>query len=96
MRYNELKNWFIEWLKEQEEPVPLNVGNYFLSSDIRLKINNDLERIDAILKEHGKPNTYARTLLGHLNMIKEAIENKQHDISEFGWKVFEKWLENEK
>ena len=96
MLYNELKNWFIEWLDEQSEPVPLNVGNYFLSPDIRTKINNDLERIDGILKEHGKPNRYARTLLLHLNKIKTAIENKQHDISGFGWTVFEKWQENEK
>ena len=96
MLYKELKNWFIEWLNEQSEPVPLNVGNYFLSTDIRIKINNDLERIDAILKENGKHNKYARTLLGHLNKIKEAIENKQHDISDHGWTVFEKWLENEK
>jgi hypothetical protein len=96
MLYKELKSWFIEWLKEQNEPVPLNVGNYFLSPDIRLKINNDIERIDGILKERGKPNEYARTLLGHLKKIKEAIENKQHDISGYNWKVMEKWLENEK
>lgn len=94
MKYKELKEWFINWLNENPEPVPLNVGNFLLSPDIRTKIKNDLERIDAILKENGKPNTYALTLLLHLNKIKAAIDEKRHDISGYGSTTFDKWVEN--
>lgn len=94
--YEELREWFIDWLESQSEPVPLNVGNFMLSTDIRIKISNDIERIDYILKENGKPNQYARTLLGHLKRIKTAIDNKDHDISGYNWSVIDKWMESKK
>jgi len=93
MKYKELRKWFIEWLNIQSEPVPLNVGNYLLSKDIRTKIKNDIERIDLSLSK-GKPTKQDRILLLHLNKIKEAIENKSHDITGYGWTVFDKWIEN--
>lgn len=94
MLYKDLKKWFVDWLNENPEPVPLNVGNYMLSPDIRTKVKNDLERIDTILKIEGKATQRARVLLEHLKTIKTAIENKSHDISDHGWTVFDKWIEN--
>jgi hypothetical protein len=95
MRYKELKKHLLQWLNEQNEPVPLNVGNYLLSTDIRTNIRNNIEKIDLILHKHGKPTNYARTLLVQLNKIKTAIDEGSHDISGFGWSVLDKYLENE-
>lgn len=95
MRYKELRSFLIDWLNNQSEPVPLNVGNYLLSPDIRLNIRNNIETIDSILHQNGKPNHFARTLLVQLNKIKTAIDEESHDISGYGWTVLEKYLENE-
>ena len=96
MKYKELKQWFVDWLEWQTEPVPLNVEKYLISTDIRIKININLELIEEILKTEGKATTYARTLLNQLNQIRVAIENESHDIRGCGWTVLDKWIENKK
>ena len=92
MKNEELRQWFRDWYSWQKEPVPLNVGNYMLSPDIRVFILNSFKFIDT--NRDNKKFVNAR--YGMLEKVKEAIENESHDISGFGWTVMEKYLDNKK
>ena len=99
MLYGELRNWLIDFLeKHKNEKVPLFTDSY-TSPDIRIKISMNITLIDEILNEKSKGENkrfwMAKAKKKQLIAIKVAIENKQHDVSEYH-KIELKWTQNTK
>lgn len=88
MLYQDLREHLLNWSNEQNNPVPLLIGNHAMSRDARLSINSMILYIDSVPPQQRSKSTIARAYKRNLEEIKQAIDDGRHDISEFGYSEF--------
>jgi hypothetical protein len=86
MEYKEIRAWFKTWLESNQHPVQLYWSGCKISPDVRVAVTQNINEIDTLIQNRTKPAMIlARTKKEHLLEIKKALENKQHDLSQWGY-----------
>lgn len=83
MIYDDLKKWLLEWIDSAGNViVELNCEDMIIFDAI-LVISKQIDIIEATPISERKAKVTLNKMI--LVEIKEAIENGNHDISEYGW-----------
>jgi len=95
MTYSDLKQWFDEWREGlPDQPIPLVMGKYAFSRDVRVTIESFFKQIEAVPVEERKKSKLSSSAKKQLIDIKQFIEEGDHDISSFGYSINSNYIQS--